>query len=205
MNLGNLKKIVKDILDDDREFDANFSNAELLELANDAESEACRRKDLLIDSTTAATSTITIVSGTRVYAVSALVLDVLSVILASGTRPLTKYTQRTFELTNPTWRSDATGPPRLIIPDETGKVLLHPTPNANSTLTLTVARLPLVAMSADASVPEIESKYHQVLTYWMLHRAYQKQDSEVLDKGKIKLYADKFTAELGERKKRWMN
>jgi hypothetical protein len=47
--------------------------------------------------------------------------------------------------------------------------------------------------------PEVDTQYHLGLVDWMLHRAYSKQDSETLDKGKAKEHLARFVKRFGER------
>jgi hypothetical protein len=64
-----------------------------------------------------------------------------------------------------------------------------------------ISRLPAAAMvlaNKDTDTPEIDAQYHLGLVDWMLHRAYSKQDSETLDKGKAKEHLKRFTARFGE-------
>jgi hypothetical protein len=65
-----------------------------------------------------------------------------------------------------------------------------------------VSRLPANPMTLPNKLiesPEIDVQYHLGLVDWMLHRAYSKQDSETLDKGKAKEHLERFTKRFGER------
>jgi hypothetical protein len=180
--------------------DLLWSLAEWTEYANDAENEACIRANLILDKSTALTS-VSVISGVATYTISELILVVKRAKLLSGTEPLVKTSRRVLDATYPGWESE-TGVVRSWFPDESNKIVLYKSPVATGTLNLMVSRLPLSPMLlADkmADTPEIDVQYHEGLLDWMLHRAYSKQDSETLDKGKAKEHLARFEKRFGER------
>lgn len=180
--------------------DLLWSLDEWTEYANDAENEACIRGNLIIDKTSALTS-ITVVSGTATYGTDEKILEIRRVKLLSGTEPLVKTQRKVLDATYPNWETDA-GAVRSWLPDGTNKITLYKNPGAGTTMNLMVSRLPLIPMTlADklTDAPEIDTVYHQGLVDWMLLRAYSKQDSETLDKGKAKEHLTRFTKRFGER------
>ncbi len=180
--------------------DLLWSEDEWTEYANDAENEACIRANILIDRSSSLTS-IAVFSGTATYSIDEKILLIKRAKLLSGTEPLVKTHRRVLDATYPNWEVD-TGAVRSWLPDGTNKITLYKSPVANTTLSLMVSRLPLAAMLLAEKLtvsPEIDSQYHLGLVDWMLHRAYSKQDSETLDKGKAKEHLDRFTKRFGER------
>ncbi len=180
--------------------DLLWSLAEWTEYANDAENEACIRANLIIDKSSALTS-IDVLSGTATYSVDEKILKIKRAKLLSGTEPLVKTSRRVLDATYPNWEVD-TGTVRSWLPDGTNKITLYKSPITNTTLSLMVSRLPENPMTLANKLiesPEIDTMYHQGLIDWMLHRAYSKQDSETLDKGKAKEHLTRFVKRFGER------
>jgi hypothetical protein len=180
--------------------DLLWSEAEWTEYANDAEKEACIRANLLLDQTSAF-AVLTITSGIATYALSEKVLIVKRAKLTSGTEPLVKTSRRVLDATYPNWETES-GTTRSWLPDGTNKITLYKIPSANDTLNLMISRLPeadMLLAGSESISPEIDVQYHLGLVDWMLHRAYSKQDSETLDKGKAKEHLKRFTARFGER------
>lgn len=176
-----------------------WSDDELIEFANDAEQEACRRARLLLDSTTAAACRIAVEPGTMLYRLDPRVLFVRRARFA-GARPLRRMTMQDMEDANPFWLDAPPGTPRVFVPDfETGKIALHPPPAAAGTLELTVVRDPLTPMNDESDSPEINPRYHRSLRYWMLYRAYAKQDSQANDPKKAADALALFEQEFGRK------
>jgi hypothetical protein len=180
--------------------DLLWSLDEWTEYANDAENEACKRAEAIIDSSSAMTS-IAVASGTATYAIDEKILRIIRAKVASGVEALVKTSRKVLDATYPDWENDS-GTVRSWLPESSNKITLYRKPSANTSLGLVVARLPLIPMLlADklTQSPEIDVQYHQGLVDWMLHRAYSKQDAETLDKGKAKEHLERFTKRFGER------
>jgi hypothetical protein len=180
--------------------DLLWSLAEWTEYANDAENETCIRANLILDQSTGITS-ISVLSGAATHTISELILIVKRAKMSSGTEPLVKTSRRVLDATYPNWEVD-TGVVRSWFPDESNKITLYKIPTSSDTLQLMVSRLPLTAMllaNKMSDTPEIDVQYHEGLLDWMLHRAYSKQDSETLDKGKAKEHLARFEKRFGER------
>lgn len=180
--------------------DLLWSLEEWTEFANDAEEEACVRANLILDKTSALAN-ITVVSGTATYAIDEKILVIKRAKLSTGTEPLVKTSRRVLDASLPNWEAD-TGAVRSWLPDDTNKITLYKSPLAGATLNLMVSRLPQNPMTLPNKLtesPEIDNQYHLGLIDWMLHRAYSKQDSETLDKGKAKEHLTRFVKRFGER------
>lgn len=176
-----------------------WSDDELIEYANDAELEACRRGRLLIDSSTAEICQIALVADTATYALDPRVQFIRRARL-TGMRPLKRMNLQDMDGWNPWWEDAAASTPSAFIPDfETGKIRLYPTPDADYTLNLMVVRDPLQEMNDDSDTPEIAPRYHRSLRFWMMHRAYLKKDADTNDPKKAAESLALFEQEFGKK------
>lgn len=198
MTLNELIRLVRTELDDLTE-PYLWSDAELIEYANDAQIEACRRARLLVDSSTAALCQITVTANNPLVTLDPRVLFVRRVRCA-GELPLIRVTMQDMESFTPYWQDAVPGLPRRFVTDyESGKLLLWPTPSADVVLLLTVVRDPMVDMAADGDTPEIPARQHRSLRYWMAYRAYSKQDADANDPKKALQYIALFEQEFGHK------
>lgn len=176
-----------------------WSDDELIEFANDAENEACRRARLLVDSSTAMTRIVLDPLDAGVTTLDPAIIFVRRAQLV-GRRPLQRMTMRDMDNWNPFWRNTPPGPPRMFITDsDTGALLLYPAPLGPDDLRLTVVRTPLVEMKDEQDSPEIPARFHRSLRYWMLYRAYSKQDSQANDPKKAADSLALFEQEFGKK------
>jgi len=176
-----------------------WTDPELIEYAVDAENEASRRARLLIDSSTVAICQIAVVANTALYALDSRVLFIRRAKLTLDDRPLSRASVRDLDNAVVNWEAEATSPSQFVVDFETGKVRLYPKPVANDTLNLTVVRLPAVDMNDLEDAPEIKAHYHRSLRFWIMHRAYSKQDSETKDDKKALENLAKFEQEFGSK------
>lgn len=178
-----------------------WSREEAMGYLNDAQNEACRRTRALVDSSTAATCSlsVTLASGGLV-ALDPRVLFVRKARIATQ-RPMRRMNMQDMEAMDPFWQ-DATAvtyPTHFITDFETGKLRFHPPPNATVTVALTVVRDPLVDVNDDEDTPEIAARYHRSLRHWMSHRAYLKPDEETYKPQKAAEALALFEQEFGKR------
>lgn len=158
-----------------------WTEEELIEYANDAENEACRRARLLLDSTTEAICQIDVEIGEASYALDPRVIFIRRAKVASRALPLARASLRDLDEAALGWDTH-TGTVCAYLTDvDTGRVRLYRIPTATDTLHLTVARLPLTAMNSLDDEPEIHIRYQRSLRHWMHFRAYSKQDAETKD------------------------
>lgn len=199
MNLTQLIKVARQRLDDLSATPYLWSRAELVEYANDAEREACRRARLIVDSTTAAICQIALVSGTDTYALDDRVIFIKRVKLTGHVTPLGRAHSADLDEQRPGWEDD-TGVPLAYVPNmDTNTFRPYPSPDASYTANLTVIRTPLAEMADGDDEPEIPGRYHLGLVHWMVHRAYSKHDSQTLNPKAAAEAADMFEAEFGKR------
>lgn len=198
MKLGELIAIVRNEIDD-ATAPYLWSDPEMIDYAIDAENEACRRSRLLIDSTTTAICQIAVVAGTSVYALDPRVLFVRRVKLAAQDQILGRVAVRDMDYNLSGWESDTGTPSHFITDYQTGKIRLYPIPVVNGTLNLTVVRMPLVDCDEITDTPEIHVRMHRSLRFWMMYRAYSKQDSETKDDRKAAESLAFFEEEFGRK------
>jgi hypothetical protein len=196
MKLGELLAMVRRDELDDESTPYLWSNDSLIEYAEDAENEACRRASLLRDATTTAICRITLVAGTASYDLDARVIRIRRARLP-GKTPLAPVTTAELDERRPGWE-DETGEPTAYLTDwETGAIRLYPNPTAVATLQLQVVRLPLAAMNDTEDTPEIHARFHRDLRHWIVKRAFSKKDSETEDLKRAALAEERFAAAFG--------
>jgi hypothetical protein len=196
MDFSQIESSVRTTLDDASAIDKLWTQDELLEYARDAENEACERAELIIDNSSGLTS-IAINTSTGAYALSNTVTNIKSAKLNLGTKPLMKTSERVLDTTVASWRTE-TGTPRSYVKLPTNQIRLYPAPIVADTLQMTVARFPNTPMAVNGS-PEIDARYHPGLLFWIIHRAYMKNDSETLNTGKAADYKKLFEEFFGPK------
>jgi len=179
-----------------------WTDAELTYWLNEAQDEACIRKRLIRDRTTAAICAINVLANTPTYPLDARILAIeRAEFVLAGTVNAPPYLLRQtshvqMDRANQNWRWRLTFPTHFIHNDTTFEVCGKP--NGNYTVTLDVLRLPLVAMSLTADVPEISAIHHRHLVKWAKYRAYEKQDSDVQDEAKSAKFLAQFEEIFGQ-------
>lgn len=200
MTLAEISALFRSEADDTK--DPPFaSDAEIVEWANDAQNEACRRARLLVDSRTAGLTTVSLTVAAERYALDARVIFVRRARLALNKSLLRLASYRDIDGVNgisADWEDETGTPTHLITDTDTGFVRPYPITDAAGTVRLTVVRLPLDDMVADADVPEIHARFHRNLRHWMLYRYYSKQDADTFDAGKAAAALEAFETEFGK-------
>lgn len=178
----------------------------LRQFASQAEREACRRSHLLVDSTSAFCS-VAVPANTPLVELDPLIINVRRCKLSISTYSLSSVRAEEMDRVNPGWESHLGTPTTYVTDYQSGHIRLYPNPQVGSTLTMTVSRLPVADMAADADKPEIRREYHEGLVQWMLYRAYSKQDSDLFDPNKAAKALNEFEKEFGKkasaRNERW--
>ena len=176
-----------------------LADDELLTLyANEGQTEACRRAELLRDSASPM-CVLTAAPGDEVIAVDARIVRILRA-KVNG-RDVGIVSGEHMDAMAPNWQDDgATGAPTHLIEGvSTGKLHLWPRPDAPCTVRLTVQRLPLKSLMSEADKPEIRPELHAALVDWMAHRVFSQQDGELYNPGKASLHLSRFESEFGTR------
>lgn len=170
------------------------------EFATDAVMEAVRRGHLILDSSTTAICTIDYTTN-AVLALDARIIAIRAAMIVGQSVPLVPVKLAWLDQTAPGWRTQATGMPTAYITDWSSQhIRLYPAPSVAGTVTLSVAREPLLPLTTGTQIPEIPARYHPALVYWMRHRGYDVDDTESRDQAMVDKYEAKFAAEFGERK-----
>jgi hypothetical protein len=198
MNLGELIEEYRDE-SHDHVTPPFVSDERLARLATQGQNEACRRGNLITDSTSDF-CTLSVTAGDPLLELDPLILDVTRVRLSSTILPLPVALVNQMDEEEPGWE-DHFGSPTHYIPDyQTGYIRLYPIPLQGDTARITVARLPLNPLVEDGDEPEIRLETHPALVQWMLHRAYATQDSDMFDANKSAAALVEFEKEFGKKK-----
>lgn len=200
MTLGELRKLFRNKVGDQAQ-PYLWLDPEIAEFANEAEREACRRADLLVDSSTPSVCTLSIKAANPTVKLHSSVLDILRMRVQGQALTVEPSTAVEMDSGYGDWES-GTGTEILhyLTDLDTASVRLYPIPQKDLTLRLTVVRLPLREMESASDEPEILARHHRKLVYWMMKLAYEKQDSETFDPDKAKRSEAEFIKEFGQSK-----
>ncbi len=189
------------------------SDLTVVSLFNDAQDEACRRKVLLFDATTAAVCQIAVTSATATYALHGAVVAVLGAKLTDADGNVIYLENRSrdeLDRVYSGWRENITDDPAYIVVDETS-VQIVPAPLAAYTLDMEVQRTPLTVMALPADpvpepppdpmidLPEIASGHHRFLALWVHHRVLSKPDPDYESPEMAAVYEKRFSDYFGTR------
>ncbi len=177
-----------------------WSDLELKRYANEAEREACRRSELLFDSTTPDVCRIAVVAGVATYPLHSRIRRIVSAMLVSSQYILSQCARHQLDRqtgSSMNWRVSS-GQPVAYVVDVT-TIRFFPIPVSDDTVLLEVVRFPLHDMVNANDVPEIPESYHYGLVNWMCHLAYSKSDSDSFNAGLSQMYEGRFSQEFGVR------
>lgn len=199
MTLAELIAECRRVLDDRKapyQWDDDFLVASL----NRAEAMAARGGLLLKDYSTASVCQSSLTNATALITLHTSVFRIERAILDGYSVPLDLRTLLEMDEIFPGWEdADRSLPTHLITDIETGKVRPHPLPDGNYTLNMTVYRVPVTAMSAMTSSPEIEDLggNHRALTHFVVSEAYEDHDSDRYDPVKAADHRATFNRHFG--------
>ncbi|WP_423459972.1 DUF6682 family protein [Ottowia sp. VDI28] len=197
MTLGEMIALYRADAVDDAE--GRFCSDELLTIyANEAQDEACRRGQLLRDSTSPMCSVSFAASDESVRLDAAIIRVLRSHI---GTADVDVVDAELMDCTVPGWQFNAGAmqPQRLVTGMTTGELFLWPKPMQPGTIRLTVQRLPKKRLASKSETPEIRRELHPALVAWMLYRAYSREDTDLYNDTKAAVHLAKFEAEFGRK------
>ena len=174
------------------------SDEELAIYANEAQDEACRRAQLLVDSSSPMCK-VQIPADAHVVKLDARIINVQRAFVER--QPLGVVSVQEMDAIWPGWQFEAanTQVTHLVTGMTTGAVHLFPRPIAAVQIQMTVQRLPLKPMSKECDEPEIRSELHKALVDWMLFRAYSREDTDLYNDTKATLRERSFEAEFGSK------
>jgi hypothetical protein len=178
--------------------DALWKNQDLVEYANWAEREACRRAHLLFDETEEGVASYTVAGGQAWVPLSRLVLFVDKAKWEGV--PIYPHLYNVLQVAFPGWEAQVTGTPSLYVLNN-GNIGLFPVPDEEGgSLTLRVSRLPLADMrwaEKETVSPEIGEQYHDLLVDGIMAQAYLKKDSQTFDAEGAQRHAALFERAFG--------
>lgn len=208
MTLGELRLRLRERLDDNVA-PYLWSDAELNSFLNQAVDEACVRARLIVDSTSAEVTPIAITAGVNQYPIHRSVFYIDRIYDTGSKCEVLKAGHDDLDERYPQWL-DAEGSPAKFMLDlnfyhvpgdeeHTHKLTLFPKPDVDTTLQLTVFRLPLEPMASDGDTPELPSFFHPDLLHWACHLALLKQDADTDSASRSERYALKFETAFGPK------
>lgn len=174
------------------------ADEDAIRYANHAECEAARRARLLVDSTSEICE-VSVTSGESVVDIDARIISIRRARLQSSSVQLTKRQAMQMDSEFAGWdASTSKSVPFIVVTDYgTNQLYLYPTPQAATTLLMTVTREPLRTLDTDSAVPEIAPRYHEGLISWMKYRAFSNEDSDLFDAKAAERAMNAFVAEFG--------
>lgn len=181
------------------QFDPVLCDDELLTIyANEAQDEACRRGQLLRDSSSP-WCTVQVEPGAEAIDLNPLAIRVLRAFVDGQVlQPLNVDEMDAFF---PGWQSHPARevPTHLVAGVTTDQLFLWPRPGKACTIKLTVQRLPKKPMQGCGDSPEIRRELHSALVGWLLYRAYSRTDSDLFDPNKAASALARFEEEFGRK------
>jgi hypothetical protein len=169
---------LRDVLDD-KLSPYQWSDQRLIGYLSEGQDKFCEDTGFFQDTVS---YPLTLVSGTKSYALSPRIYQVLEV--WNGTRKLSQFNQRqrdnsSFEF--PLVPPLSSGPPYLWQTDEqTGQINFEPPPSEAGTLTLRVWRYAITALDSTQTL-EIPSRFHRAPLEWAASKCYQHRGGETED------------------------
>lgn len=166
---------------------------------NEAEQEACRRSELLVDSTTDSITLIVAVAEDPWIPLSRRIVKPLRAREVAGL-PLSVLHCQQMDATTGWELSTGTSLRALVTGMETYKIRSYPIlaeDTSDIEIRLTVQRLPLRDMEEGDDEPEIPDQYHIKLLHWVKYLAYSVDDVDANDPNKANKHLALFEAEFG--------
>jgi hypothetical protein len=198
VNLGDLRAQFRSDAFDQSE-PPGFADADVHGWLNEAEEEACLRKDLLLETVDADLCQIEVTSGTRAYDLAEGVIRIRHATWTpedGEAQPLTIIDRTELDRILPNWRTAEEEPRYLIVTDKQVELGCMDTPT-DGTIDMEVWRLPAEAMEADEDSPEIARPHHRHLVHWAVHRALSRPDGELQNDDMAKAALEKFERYFG--------
>jgi hypothetical protein len=184
--------------------DSLIHNDDILIFMDEAQKEFCRHIDIFPDSTT---YSISVVAGTKLYALDPRITRIRRGVLASNGEVLEAktvaemddgYSTNDYGVRTVTDWETVTGSPKFLVTDvEFGMVQLVPAPVEDDTLNLSVYRLPLKDIY-DGEELEIPDQYRRTLLLKMMAYAYSQHDVELFDEARALQYENMWLDKLSQ-------
>lgn len=211
MTVEEILTVVRDLLDDRKGSGTPlWSDAELVEYANEAEARIADECLVLRDSETtvdASSNPVCVIPVASPYTntldLHPSIVKVFGVSYGAGRKPLKLTSVEVLDQARPTWRTQTGLPSHYCLDITAGQLVLDRVPTADASVYLWVARLPLVEMSKAnlKGSPSIPRKYHRKLVNGIVGRAYLKQDAETLNLNKATVFNQQFAQDIEQIKR----
>lgn len=168
---------------------------------NDAYRQAAIRGRLIRDDVSPAVCEIPYGVGSSVYRLNPAVFEIINMRMApvaSPTRPkfLTIKSREWMDNHCSDWRDDPSRWADYAIQDDTS-IRLVGTYAAGDILKLECYRFPLKKLVADIDKPEFHEAHHEHLVYWVLYKAFGRQDADMYDPARAAEAETAFTDYFG--------
>jgi hypothetical protein len=176
-----------------------FCSDDLLTIyANEAQVEACRRSELLRDSSSPMCA-IAFAAEAEIVMLDPKIVRILRARVDG--QHVAVVPAEDMDCIFPGWQDDASRsrPTHLVSGMTSGALHLWPRPKDAGTIRLTVQRLPLKQLRNDNDKPEIRPELHPGLVDWMLYRAYSREDTDLHNDTKAAVALARFEAEFGRK------
>ena len=193
MNLKELIELYRAQSGDSNE--GYFCDDALLTLyANEAQTEACRRGQLLVT-----TSRASLPANKEVFELNPNAIKITRAFV--NRQPVVVLSVQEMDAMHPGWQFDSpqSQVTHMVSGVATGVLHLWPCPSVQSELVLTVQALPSKQLCHERDKPEIRPESHPGLVDWMLYRAYSREDNDLYNDAKALLALRRFEAEFGTK------
>jgi len=189
-----------------------WTDEEVMEYMNDAQTMFCRLASFMIADATSDITQIAISTGEPYSDIHPSIITIRSAMLVSNRRKLdivspedldrvvrTDYNYYTRLL------DDLTPGPvtAMVIGIEPGLVRWARIPEFDDTVELSLYRKPREALTAEEQEIEIPAEHHIHFIPWMKHLAYSKQDADTFDPKASEIGAAQFTAYCEQSRREW--
>lgn len=172
-----------------------FCEDDLLKIyANEAQVEACRRGQLLVD-----TQRVQLEVNKELVKLPKHALRVTRAFV--NRLPVGVISVQDMDDMHPGWQFDApnTQTTHLVSGVTTNSLHLWPCPSVLTELVMTVQALPKSPLCHEHDTPEIRPEAHAGLVDWMLYRAYSREDNDLYNDAKAGLALRRFETEFGTK------
>lgn len=201
MTYGELSELTRrEIADDVGSVPDDFriTPAQMLTYANEAADEI-RIRSRLVDSTTNAVCAVATEANRAIYDLDPRVVLVLRAKMTGAKTPLKRISHTILDEQREGWEDESGVVEAVVTGLHTGKIHLFRQPASIGIINLTVVRRQLQPMAADKDNPDLPSHLHPLMIYWMKHRIYSNQDSEIFDRSRSDINLALFEQQFGKR------
>ena len=193
-----ITKLREDFLDDTEE-PYRWADDTLVRYLNEAEEEACRRADLLIDDTTDSICVLDIVADTQRYTISPTILKVLSAYNITDGYPMYQIEKVSADDIYPDWKTEQLDSPQWFVLNENDTLDIVYIPTEDFTMTMSVSRMPINTSKGASDDFEIPSKFQNDLMYYAAYLALNFEDVNTRKRNEADKYLAIFTSKFGKR------